>query len=446
MRVATLVGLRWLAIAGQSAAVVVTHFGLGFPLPILACLLVIGTSGLINIGVTFWFPKTHRLDDDPAAVLLGFDILQLSVLLFLTGGLDNPFAMLFLAPVMISAASLSPSRTLMLGLLTGLAASLLMMHHLPLPWYVGEQFQLPRVFSLGTWTAVVLGAAFTGVYASRVAEEARQLANALAATELVLAREQHLTQLDGLAAAAAHELGTPLATITLVVKDLVELTKKSAADVEQKTLRDDMNLLDQEVSRCRTILKRLASLGNETAGPMEEMTLSHLVEEVVSPQRDFGISVTANRHGDGDEPVCARNPGIIYGLGNVVENAIDYAGQSVHIDSAWTGDTVAIRITDDGPGFGSDILAHFGEPYLRGRNSGRKSKSEEGSGLGLGLFIAKTLLERSGAQVETANAVAPASGAIVTVTWQRSAFESDRGPPMSRAMARRQALQSLQSL
>lgn len=445
VRVATLVGLRWLAIAGQSMAVIVTQVALGFPLPIGWCLLVIGASGVLNLGLRLWFPQSHRLDDDPAALLLAFDILQLSALLFLTGGLNNPFSMLFLAPVMISAATLSPSRTLMLGLLAGLAATVLVMNHLPLPWYPGQHLDLPPVFSLGTWTAVVLGAGFTGVYASRVAEEGRQLANALTATELVLAREQHLTQLDGLAAAAAHELGTPLATITLVVKDMLELAAKSNI-AEPQSVNDDLNLLDQEVTRCRTILKRLASLGSETAGPMEEMTLSHLVEEVVGPQRHFGVSLTATRRGDGEEPICARNPGIIYGLGNVVENSIDHAGHSVHIESGWTPDTVTIRITDDGPGFSTDILARFGEPYLRGRNQGRKSKSEEGSGLGLGLFIAKTLLERSGAQVETANASPPATGAIVIVTWSRSAFENDRVPPVSKAMARRQALQTLQSL
>ncbi len=303
-------GLRWLAIAGQSAAVLTVHFIFGFSLPLVACLLIIASAGAVNLALRLRYPHMHRLDDDPTALLLGFDVVQLSALLYLTGGLTNPFAMLFLAPLMISAASLSPRRTLLLGLLIALAATILMMHHLPLPWFPGQELDLPPMFSLGTWLAIVLGSAFTGAFASRVAEEARQLADALTATELVLAREQHLTQLDGLAAAAAHELGTPLATITIVVKELRHLFE-GAVPADPAAVRDDLVLLDQEVGRCRTILRRLASLGNETAGPMEQMTLSHIIEEVVSPQRHFGVSLTATRHSDGEEPVCVRNPGIL---------------------------------------------------------------------------------------------------------------------------------------
>lgn len=445
VRLATLVGLRWLAIAGQSAAVLLVYVGLGFPLPFLWCLVIIASSGLVNLSLRLAYPQTHRLDDNPAAILLGFDIVQLSALLYLTGGLTNPFAMLFLAPLMISAASLSPRRTLLLGLLTALAATILVVHHLPLPWFPGQSLDLPPIFSLGTWMAIVLGSAFTGAFASRVAEEARQLADALTATELVLAREQHLTQLDGLAAAAAHELGTPLATITLVVKELLSILEKTPEKLDS-AVRDDVVLLDQEVGRCRTILRRLASLGNETAGPMENMTISHLIEEVLGPQRHFGVSLTANRRGEGDEPICVRNPGILYGLGNLVENAIDYANRAVQIDSTYTRDVVKVCIADDGPGFSADILARLGDPYVTSRHASRKAKFQEGSGLGLGLFIAKTLLERSGATFETANRPSPETGAVVTVTWQRAAFERGHPKPAGIATARRQALQTLQGL
>ncbi len=426
LRVDTLSRLRWLAVAGQAAAVLFTNYGLGFPLPIFWCLLVIALSGVVNIGLRLRFPVSHRLDDTPATLLLGYDLLQLSALLFLTGGLENPFAMLFLAPVMISAASLSALRTLLLGGLTGVAATILVKWHFPLPWHPGEEFKLPFLFSAGIWVAIVLGVAFIGVYASRVAEEARQLSDALAATELVLAREQHLTQLDGLAAAAAHELGTPLATITLVVKEMMQLVKATGPALETAQIGDDLDLLDQEVRRCRTILGKIASLGSEKSGPLEEMSLSHLLEEVVGPQRNFGVAVAVFPHGNGPEPVCRRNPGILYGLGNLVENAIDFAHNSVQVLAQWTPESVLVTIQDDGPGFATDILSRVGEPYVTTRGPGRRAKSEAGSGLGLGLFIAKTLLERSGATVVTNNAALPATGAVVTVSWPRAVFERDR--------------------
>ena len=416
LRLDTLVRLRWLAIAGQSAAVITTYSLLGFDLPIAFCFLAIAASAWLNIGLRLRYPLSQRLGDAPAFALLAFDILQLSGLLFLTGGLSNPFAILFLAPIMISAMSLSWQGTLWLVLLMVGAASLLIFQHLPLPWHHGEPLVLPFLYLVGIWMALVLGAGFIAVYASRVSEEARQLSDALAATELVLAREQHLTQLDGLAAAAAHELGTPLATITLVVK---EFGNTVAPD---HPLREDISLLAQEVGRCRTILSKIASLGNEGAEMLDELTLGHLVEEVVGPQRDFGVNVRIDSRGQAPEPVCRRNPGMLYGLGNLVENAIDFASSEVRISMGWTETSVSIGIEDDGPGFSADIFLRLGEPYVTSRGM-RRAKSEEGSGLGRGLFIAKTLLERSGATVTPGNVTPPGHGARVVVVWPRATFE-----------------------
>ncbi len=426
LRLETLSRLRWLAVAGQATAVLFTRYGLGFPLPLVGCLLVVAASGCVNIGLRLRFRVSHRLDDTPATILLGYDLIQLSVLLFLTGGLENPFSMLFLAPVMISAASLSPVRTLLLGALTGLSATILVHWHLPLPWLPGEALRLPFLFSAGVWVAIVLGVAFIGVYASRVAEEARQLSDALAATELVLVREQHMSQLDGLAAAAAHELGTPLATITVVVREMLQMTRREDIRTSDPQVVDDLELLDQEVKRCRTILSKIASLGGEKAGPLEEMSLSHLLEEVVGPQRNFGVAVRVIPSGAGPQPICQRNPGILYGLGNLVENAIDFARSEVTVEAFWSIEAVQVIIRDDGPGFSSDILSRVGEPYVTTKGSVRRAKAEEGSGLGLGLFIAKTFFERSGATVTTANAAAPGVGAIVTVSWPRDEFERER--------------------
>jgi two-component system sensor histidine kinase RegB len=429
LRVDTLVRLRWLAIAGQSAAVLGTYFGLGFNLPIGPCLLAIAVSAALNLTLRLRLSRTHRLADGPAAALLAFDILQLSALLFLTGGIENPFVMLFLAPVMISAVSLPGRLTLALAALMIACATGLTVEHMPLPWYDSEHLALPLLYRVSIWVALVLGAAFIGIYAARVAEEARRLGDALTATELVLAREQHLTQLDGLAAAAAHELGTPLATIALVT---AELRKQTPQNVSMK---DDLALLAQEIARCRTILGKLTSLSEESDGVFDRMKLGQLIEEVVDPQRHFGVEVKVSQNGEGPEPVCLRNPGLMYGLGNLVENAIDFARSEVCIQASWSAQAVTVMIEDDGPGFAPDVLAHLGEPYFTTRTD-RRSKIEEGSGLGLGLFIAKTLLERSGASVKMANAEVPNTGARITVRWSRELFERGRLATSSRTPRR----------
>jgi two-component system sensor histidine kinase RegB len=416
LRLDTLLRLRWLAIAGQSTAVIVIYGALGFQVPVGLAFLAIAASAWLNIALRLRFPTTQRLKDGSALAMLAFDILQLSGLLFLTGGLSNPFALLFLAPVMVSAMSLSWKSTLVLFLIVVGAASFLVFHHFPLPWFRGVSFELPILYVGGIWMALVSGAAFIAVYAHRVSEEARTLSDALAATELVLAREQHLTQLDGLAAAAAHELGTPLATITLVVKELEKMVEAGTPVAE------DVALIAQEVGRCRTILSKIASLGNEGPGMLDEMSVHHLVEEVVGPQRDFGVAMRIDRESEGEEPICLRNPGLLYGLGNIVENAIDFARSEVRILIRWDGAHVSITIEDDGPGFSPDVLTRLGEPYITSKGQ-RRAKIEDGSGLGLGLFIAKTLLERSGATVVMSNIQAPASGARVEVIWTRVVFE-----------------------
>lgn len=415
LRVDTLVKLRWIALLGQSIALIVTHFVLRFSVPLVPSLLVIAASAGLNIGLRVRFRRIDRLDDRPASMMLGYDILQLTALLYLTGGIENPFSMLYLAPIMISAVSLSHGITMGLTALVIGCVTVLTFFHYPVPWIPGERLVLPFLYSVGIWLAVVISAVFVAVYASRVALEARRLADALAATELVTAREQHLNQLDGLAAAAAHELGTPLATITLVVRDLEK-------QIGGGPYEEDLALLTQEVQRCRAILGTLASLGGETGGILDELTLGHLLEEAVGPHRDFGVAIEVAKQGTGREPVCRRNPALSYGLGNLVENATDFAASEVEILARWTDQDVVVTIADDGPGFPSDVIERVGDPYVTTRKD-RRTKTEEGSGLGLGLFIAKTLLERSGATVKTANKAQPFHGAVITISWPRAVFE-----------------------
>jgi two-component system, sensor histidine kinase RegB len=419
LKLDTLIRLRWLAVTGQCGAVAFVYFQLGFKLPFGACLSVILASAAVNLWFRIRRPASHRLGDDAATFLLAFDLLQLAALLYLTGGLQNPFSILFLAPIMISATALPPQRTLGLGLLAIGCSTLLVLDHRPLPWRDGNPMELPFLYVVGIWTAILLGIAFTGAFAYRVAEEGRQLAGALAATELVLAREQHLSQLDGLAAAAAHELGTPLATIALVAKELDLQAPKDSP------MAEDTRLLREQVERCREILSKLTSLGDdEEGGFLGTMTLGHLLEDIASPHRSFGIDITITCTGEGPEPVCPRSPGLLYGLGNLVDNAVDFAKTTLAIDARWTADWVSVEIRDDGPGFAPEVLLRVGEPYVTTRGA-RRLDQEGGSGLGLGLFIAKTLIERSGAQMNLTNAMPPENGAVVRIVWPRAAFTGE---------------------
>jgi two-component system sensor histidine kinase RegB len=295
---------------------------------------------------------------------------------------------------------------------------LLALWHQPLPWMPGEQIRLPPLYVLGVWLAILLGLSFIGVYAWRVAEENRQLGAALAATELILAREQHISQLDGLAAAAAHELGTPLATIALVAKELEKAMPTGDPH------RDDVMLLKEQAARCRQILSKIATLGTEPSDPLSSIGVKQLIEEVSAPQRPFNVKLLVEAGGTGPEPRTPRSPGLIYGLENLVDNAVDFAASTVTIEALWSPADVVLTISDDGPGFPPDILRRLGEPYVTTRKLDARG---DGGGLGLGLFIAKTLIERSGASFSAANGRGAGRGAEITLRWRRAAFEQPDG-------------------
>jgi two-component system sensor histidine kinase RegB len=422
LRLETLIRLRWLAVVGQAVAVLFVEVGLGFPLPIGQCFVLIAVSALLNIVLGLRFPASRRLGTWPAFALLAYDAVQLAGLLYLTGGLENPFAFLLLVPVIVSATALGSRPTVILGVVVIGMASVLALFHQPLPWYPGESLPLPLVYVAGMWVALTSACVFTGVYTYRVAKEARRLATALSATELVLAREQHLSALDGLAAAAAHELGTPLATIALVAKELEREFPPGSA------YSDDVALLKSQSERCRDILTKLTSLSEQGDRHLDRLPLSHLIEEVVEPYRAFGVEIAiAVADETAAEPVGHRNPAIVYGLANLVENAVDFALSKVEVKSQWTDADVAITITDDGPGFAAGIIDRIGEPYVttRGRPSDGVGADHEAGGLGLGFFIAKTLLERTGARLTFANREPPETGARVGVVWPRSVMDAE---------------------
>ena len=417
VRLDTILRLRWLAVLGQLAAIFIVAQGLEFDVPVIPCLTVVGLSALLNLVLQIAFNPMQRLEPAYAAALLALNIVELAALLFLTGGLQNPFSFLFLAPVLISATALPIRLTIALGVLAVACASALVFFHLPLPWEGEEPMVLPPIYLFGVWLSILLAIGVTSLYAIQVTEDTRKLSDALAATELVLTREQHLTQLDGLAAAAAHELGTPLATIFLISR---ELEKTVSTD---SPIASDLKTLREQTQRCRDILGKITQL-SATGAPFDRMPLSTLIEEVVAPHRDFGVAIKVRIAVAGaSEPVGTRNPAILYGVGNILENAVDFARKTVEVNAWWNNETVEIVISDDGPGFAPDILKRIGEPYLS-RRRGTDDPQSGRRGLGLGVFIARTLLERTGAKVSFRNRTFPDHGAVVQIAWPRSRFEA----------------------
>jgi two-component system sensor histidine kinase RegB len=421
VRLDTILRLRWLAALGQLAAIFIVAQGLEFDVPIVPCVSIVGLSAALNLALQIAFNPMQRLEPVYAAALLALNIVELAALLFFTGGLQNPFSFLFLAPVLISATALPTRLTIALGVLAVACASALGFFHLPLPWDSDDPLVLPPIYLLGVWLSILLAIGVTSLYAFQVTEESRKLSDALAATELVLTREQHLTQIDGLAAAAAHELGTPLSTIFLIARELEKT-------VQDGPLASDLKTLREQAQRCRDILAKITQL-SASGAPFDRMPLSTLIEETVAPHRDFGVAikvrlaVAATR-----EPVGARNPAVLYGVGNILENAVDFARATVEVNAWWNADTVEIVISDDGPGIAPDVLKRIGEPYLSRRRSADEPQSEHG-GLGLGIFIARTLLERTGAKVSFSNRVFPDHGAVVHIVWPRDRFEAAETEP-----------------
>lgn len=406
-----------MAISGQFITILYTYYYLNFIFNVNICYYFVALSAAINIALSSFHGNTERLSENKVTVILGFDVLQLGALLYFTGGLQNPFSVLFLAPVLISSVSLPAHRTIAITSLMMVCAAYLAGFHRPLPWYQGQHLDIPPFYTFGVFLSLLIGALFTSVYAYQVADEARKLSDALAATDLVLAREQHLTQLDGLAAAAAHELGTPLATIAVVINDLV---KQKFAEPH---VSDDIALIHQEIMRCRDIISKISSFKNDNNAILGKISLNQLIHTVADEYVGSGISIEFDIENSNEMPFCQKSPAILYGLENIVENALDFARLQIAIRTRWTDSFVTIQISDDGVGFPPDVLRRVGDPFLRSRHDSRSIKAEAGSGMGLGLFIAKTLLERTGAKVSVANAIAPMSGAIVTIRWPRQEFE-----------------------
>lgn len=411
IRLRTLLLLRWVAVCGQLGAVAAALL-IGVHVPLLPVLATITLTILLNIWLSL--RPAHRVSDREAALQLGFDLWQIATLLALTGGMTNPFALLVLAPVTIAATSLPARHMIALGLATLLMVTIAGLVAEPLSFEGGGKLALDEPYQFGHWVAIVIGVVFLSAYAHRVSSDLVTTSNALFAARMALEREQKLQHLGGVVAAAAHEMGTPLATIKLVSAELVDELSDILPD--RPDIAEDLAILRQSADRCSTILKSMGRAGKDDllirTAPLEDM-----LTEAALPHMDRGITVeiaAAN-----PELFVNRDAAVVHGLRNLIQNAVDFATDRVDVVASWTEQELRLQISDDGPGYPSALLPRLGTPFLTTR-----PRSEDGrgyDGMGLGLFIAKTLLERSGAQLTFSNSE---HGAVVTVHWPRDRIEA----------------------
>lgn len=431
IRLRTIILLRWVAITGQFVAVTFAPILFGLELEIGWCYFAISVSVIGNLIAGFVFPENKRLSERQNMAMIIFDLLQLTSLLFLTGGLNNPFTLLLLGPVTISATALSMRATIVLNAFAIVSVTVLAFFHLPLRTQSGAVLEIPQLFVFGHWIALIIAVIFTSSYSRRVTSEIYLMADALAATQMALAREQKLTDLGGVVAAAAHELGTPLATIKLASAELVHELR------DRPELQEDAELIVQQTNRCRDILRDMGRAGKDDLH-MRQAPLVTVIESAAEPHMDRGKKVFINL-GSGDapqstQPAILRMPEIIHGLRNLIQNAVDFAQSTVWIEARWTADSITVRILDDGSGFPPQFLGRLGDPFVSRRRTRRLDTTRpEYEGMGLGLFIAKTLLERSGAVLRFANGADDVGynskqiGAVIEVRWPRRKIDARKG-------------------
>nr|WP_295662369.1 ActS/PrrB/RegB family redox-sensitive histidine kinase [Polymorphobacter sp.] len=405
VRVRTLVALRWIAIGGQFGTLIVVGLDLDFPLPWPSLIAAVAAAAVLNVGLWTLYPRKARFNGRDALLQFAFDLVQAGVLLFLTGGLKNPFIILLIVPVTISATLLSARGTLLLIALAAAIVFILWRWALPLPW-TGPPLILPPVYRFGVVVAVALAGTFLAGYAWLVSAEARKRAHALIATQAALERESKMSALGSLAAAAAHELGGPLGTITLIARELAD----SLGD--DPDFGEDVRLLDREAARSRSILVGIARRA-EAEDPFPRLSLDALLHEVAFPLEPARVPIHVVAAG-GPAPIIRRTPELLHGLANLVTNAVRHAGSAVTLTATTAGSDVCISVVDDGGGFSDSLLPHLGEPFLGPSVSGS-------GGTGLGIFIATTLLERTGGRLKFSNR--RGGGAQVDVRWLRSHIE-----------------------
>lgn len=415
-RLRTFIALRWLAVAGQTATVLLVAFILGFDVPLALCLAIIAASAWLNVFLSFAFQSQRLTQGWEAVMQLAFDTMQLAALIAATGGLSNPFLLLMLAPVTVAALSLGRLRASFIALLALGLAALMPFVSLPLPWDEPGGTHLPILYQWGQFAALAVGVVFFTLSAARVSQDEARLVRALDAASVVMAREQKLSALGAMSAMTAHELGTPLATIHLVAKELVQEAGPDDPHAE------DYRLIAEQADRCRSILSAIREARDATDIVHARMPLDALVEEAAAPMKGLGVALVVRATpGDGGAekpPILARSPEILHALGAFIENAVSFAASRVEATASWTADQVVVTISDDGPGFSPEVLPKLGEPYISDRSEARLG----GGDMGLGFFIAKTLIERTGGRIASRNRTPPATGAIVQAVWPLAAL------------------------
>ena len=404
----TVVILRWIALIGQLITIYVVHFVINFDLPIILCSITIFFGGLTNIFIQFNFKK-NQLSNTESTILLFYDVIQLSVLIFLTGGVTNPFIIFLIVPAIISSTLLNLSSTIFLSIITILSMILLTFNHLDLPGSGDLHFHVPDYYVYSIPTALIVVLIFLNYFGFRFGYDARKRGNALSKLEIVLAKEQELESIGHQAAAAAHSLGTPLSTITVIAK---ELKKDLGINSE---FNKDLDILIQQSKKCGDILKKISQNKIVDDEYVLNISLQDLLFEISKSFEEISKNkIKLNFSEDSQKIPIKRSPEITYGIRNFVGNAVKFANKKIEIDLLNDNINTTIRISDDGPGFPGDIANIIGEPYIASKSKKLKSKA----GLGLGTFIGKTLLERKKAIIEFSQS--SLGGALVEISWKNS--------------------------
>jgi two-component system, sensor histidine kinase RegB len=404
VRVRTLANIRWIAILGQFTTLLVVGLWFGYPLSWGSLLAAVGASVILNFGLSTLYERTDRMTGRELALHLAFDLIQAGVLLFLTGGLANPFALLLIVPVTIAATLLTAREMAPLVVLAFGVLTVVWLWAQPLPWN-GPPPEFPFVYRVGAVIAYALAIGFLAVYLWMVSAESRDRARALVATEAALTREARMNALGSLAAAAAHELGGPLGSISLIAHSLEEQLG------DDPDFGDDIRLLAAEAARSRRIMKGIANRA-EAEDPFAVLSLEVLLHEVAESVKPSRVPVLVAA--PSPQPMVQRAPELLHALNNLVANAVRHAGTEVRLESIVTPSEIRVVVLDDGFGFPPDLLPRLGEPML----GPSRSKSDS---TGLGVFIATTLIERTGGRLAFANR--PDGGARVDVRWPREIFE-----------------------
>ena len=404
----TVVILRWIALIGQLITIYIVHFFLNFNLPIILCSITIFCGGLTNIFIQFTFKK-NQLSNIESTILLFYDVIQLSVLIYLTGGVTNPFVIFLVVPAIVSSTLLNLPSTFFLSFITSISLLLLTFNYFPLPSAGIVHFHVPDYYLFSIPTALIIVLIFLNYFGFRFGHEARKRSEALNRLESVLAKEQELDSIGHQAAAAAHSLGTPLSTITVIAKEL----KKEVSNNPKYS--EDIETILTEVKRCGNILKKLSKREIVDDIYVSNISLEDLLFEIKNSFEESSkknIELYLNKKNK--KTPIRRSPELTYGIRNFVGNAVKFSKNKVLINLINEKDEIKIKIVDDGPGFPSDVFNIIGEPYIASKSKKFKTKA----GLGLGTFIGKTLLERKKANIEFINA--ENGGATVEITWKPS--------------------------